>query len=108
MNIKIQSIHFDADQKLTDFINEKLSKIENGFGEIVDCEVFLKLDKNTTTENKVVEIKLLIPGNGLFAKRQCKTFEEATDQSIDALRKQIKKYKEKLRATTGIRAEKTI
>lgn len=98
MKAKIQSIHFDADQKLLDFIEGKLDKLGNGSLDIIDAEVFLRLDKNSNTENKVVEIKLVIPGNDLFAKKQCKSFEEATDLAVDALRSQIKKQKEKFKA----------
>ena len=97
MNIKIHSIKFDADQKLIQFIESKISKLEQLFDNIIEIEVFLRLSKNQNTENKLVEMKISIPGNELFAKKQCKTFEEATDQSVEALRRQIKKHKEKVR-----------
>lgn len=95
MRVKIQSIHFDADQKLINFIENKVGKLNTYSNKIIDAEVFLRLDKSSSQENKIVEIKLLVPGNDLFAKRQCKTFEEATDQSVEALRRQLKKQKEK-------------
>lgn len=97
MDVKIHSIKFDADQKLIQFIESKTQKLEQVFDNIVEVEVFLRLSKNQNTANKLVEIKISIPGNELFAKKQCKTFEEATDLAVDALRKQIKKYKEKVR-----------
>lgn len=95
MRVKIQSIHFDADQKLINFIENKVGKLNTYSNKIIDAEVFLRLDKSSSQENKIAEIKLLVPGNDLFAKRQCKTFEEATDQSVEALRRQLKKQKEK-------------
>ncbi|MBP9151084.1 MAG: ribosome-associated translation inhibitor RaiA [Flavobacteriales bacterium] len=95
MKVKIQSIHFDADEKLLNFVEEKVGKLNTFSNAIIDGEVFLRLDKSSSAENKIAEIKLLIPGNDLFAKRQCKTFEEATDQAIEALRRQLKKQKEK-------------
>ena len=97
MDVKIHSIKFDADQKLIQFIESKISKLEQLFDNIIEIEVFLRLSKNQNTENKLVEMKISIPGNELFAKKQCKTFEEATDQSVEALRRQIKKHKEKVR-----------
>jgi len=97
MNVKIQSIHFDADKKLLDFTQERVSKLSHFYDGIIGGEVFLKLDNSSTTDNKVAEIKLLIRGNDLFAKRQCKTFEEAVDTSIDALVQQVKKHKEKVK-----------
>lgn len=96
MEIKVQSIHFDADKKLVDFINEKVSKLGNMHEHITNSNVFLRLDKNETGDNKIAEIKVKVPGKELFAKRQCKTFEEAVDLSVEALRTQIQKYKGKL------------
>lgn len=98
MKIKIHSIHFDADQKLETFINNKVNKLDQFYDRIIEGEVFLRLDKSETNENKIAEIKLHIPGNELFVKKQCKSFEEATDTAVDALRRQVKKHKEKLRS----------
>jgi len=95
MKVKIQSLHFDADQKLLDFIDEKVNKLVTFNSNIIDAEVTLRLENSSTSDNKVAEIKLLVPGPDLFAKRQCKTFEEATDQAVEALRRQLKKSKEK-------------
>lgn len=97
MNINIHSVHFKADKKLEDFVNEKVSKLENYFEGVISTEVTLRLDKNTETGNKVTEIRIKLPGNDLFAKKQAISFEEATDTAVDALRKQITKHKEKLR-----------
>ena len=95
MTIKIQSVHFDADQKLLDFIEEKVQKLSLFDGTIIGSEVILRLDKNQNTENKVAEIRLLIAGYDLFAKKQCKSFEEATDQAIEALKRQLSRQKGK-------------
>lgn len=95
MDIQVHSIHFTADQKLINHINDKISKLSLFFDQIIASEVFLRLDKNAEKENKITEIKLLIPGKELFAKKQCKSFEEAADQVVEALRKQIIKHKEK-------------
>ncbi len=91
----IHSIHFNADSKLEEFIHQRIAKLSNLSEKIMESEVFLKLDNNTV-ENKVVEIKLGIPGNDLFAKKSGKTFEEACDSTIEALRRQLKKRKEKV------------
>lgn len=95
MRVKIQSIHFDADVKLLNFIENKVGKLNTYSNAIIDSEVFLRLDKSSSHENKIAEIKLMVPGNDLFAKRQCKTFEEATDLAVEALRRQLKKQKAK-------------
>jgi putative sigma-54 modulation protein len=98
MELKVQSIHFDADIKLVNFIEERVDKLTQFFDQIVTGEVYLRLDKDKSNENKVVEIKLILPGREVFSKRQCKTFEEATDLCVEALRRQIRRYKGKLQA----------
>ncbi len=94
MEIKVQSIHFDADQKLVTFVEERLNKLTQYYDKIIGGDVFLKLEPSDR-ENKVAEIKLAIPGKDLFAKKQCKSFEEATDEAVEALRRQINKHKSK-------------
>lgn len=98
MNVKLQSVHFDADKKLVSFVNDKISKLNQFHDKITSSEVILRLDNSDGGDNKIAEIKLNIPGKELFAKRQCKTFEEAVDTSVDALRNQIAKYKGKTTA----------
>ena len=97
MDIKMHSIRFDADQKLLSFIDTKIKKLPTVYDDIMGAEVFLRLNNDEDRENKLVEIKLDIKGSTVFAKKQCKTFEEATDLSIDALRKQLLKRKTKIR-----------
>jgi len=97
MEINIHSIHFDADEKLLDFINERLTKLKQFDDSILNAEVFLRLDKSSVKENKLAEIKLKVPGADLFAKKQCKSFEEAVDEVVEAIRRQVKKHKEKLK-----------
>ncbi len=105
MNTKIQSIHFDADKKLLDLINKKVEKLSHFFDAIIGTEVFLKIDKASTAENKVVEIKLNVPGNDLFVKRQCQSFEEAAEECTGALRQQLKKRKEKTKRSLSRKRE---
>jgi len=96
MQITVQSIHFDADVKLIEFVEEKTKKLGVFHPSIHKAEILLRLDKNSDQENKIAEIILKVPGTELFAKKQCRTFEEAIDLSIDALKRQIEKNKEKL------------
>jgi putative sigma-54 modulation protein len=97
MNIKINAVHFKSDKKLEDFIKEKLQKMPTLFDGVIASEVILKLENMETRDNKIVEIRLVIPGYDLFAKKHSKTFEESTDQAIEALRKQLVKHKEKIK-----------
>lgn len=95
MKLQVHSIHFDADQKLVDFIQRKIDKLETFYDRLVDGEVFLRLN-NEGNENKTVEIKLNVPGSQLFAMEKARSFEEATDQAAAALRMQLKKFKTKI------------
>lgn len=97
MNIQIHSVRFTADKKLIDFVNQKLGKLTQFSEGIVNAEVYLRLDNDQERENKITEVKLEYPGGPLFAKKQSKSFEEATDEAIDALKIQITKQKEKMR-----------
>jgi len=97
VNVKVSPVNFNADKKLIEFVQERINKLGHFYDKIITSEVILKLENTSEAENKIAEIKLLIPGNDIFAKKQCKSFEEATDNAIEALRKQLKKHKEKLR-----------
>lgn len=98
MNIVINSIRFDATDSLKGFIDKKISKLEKYFEGITKTEVFLKVIKPEVSVNKHVEIRLHVPNTELFAEKTCDTFEEAIDLSVEALKKQIIKYKEKVKS----------
>ncbi len=98
MTINIQSVHFDADKKLLGFVNEKVAKLNTFYDGIINSEVILRLDKSSDAGNKIAEVKIHGRGNEFFAKKQCQSFEEATDLVCEALRTQLKKHKDK---TTG-------
>ncbi len=97
MNINISSLHFKADSKLEDFIREKIGKLQNFLDGVMESDVTLKLEQASNNESKIVEIKVMVPGNDIFAKKQAKSFEEAVDNAVDALRKQLIKRKEKFK-----------
>ena len=98
MNIQLNTVHFAADQKLTDFVNKKVAKLDTYFEGIIGAEVILKVVKPETVNNKIAEIKLSIPGSDyLFSEKQADSFEEAVDLAIDAIRRQLTKFKEKVK-----------
>jgi ribosomal subunit interface protein len=98
MNIQVKTVHFTADQKLVDFVNKKVPKLDTYFDGIISAEVIMKVVKPETANNKIAEIKLSIPGaDYLFAEKQADSFEEAIDLAIEAIRRQLAKFKEKLK-----------
>ncbi len=95
MKVNIQAINFNVDRKLVDFINERVGKISKFYDKIISIDVFLKLENTNEKENKIVEMKILIPGDDIVVKKTCKTFEEGVDLGADALERQVVKFKEK-------------
>ena len=93
MEIKIQSIHFDATEKLEAFIEKKVAKLED----IQKVEVQCKVVKPATAQNKEVSLSVAVPGNTLFVEKTSDTFEESVDLCVDSMRAQLQKFKEKLR-----------
>ena len=91
MDIQIHSIHFDADRDLLSFIKSKLNKLITFNDSIISADVFLRIEKNNEMENKLVDIKIHVPGKELFAKRHATSFEAAVDEVTEALRRQVVK-----------------
>ena len=97
MEIKIQSIHFDATEKLQAFIEKKVAKLEKTFEEIGKADVQLKVVKPATAQNKETSLSVSVPGTTLFVEKTCDTFEEGIDLCVDAMKVQLTKFKEKSR-----------
>ena len=93
MQVQIHSIHFDADERLVAFVEGKVSKLNTFHDQIINCEVFLRIEKNDIRENKVAEVKIHVPGADFFAKRRSSSFEASVDDAVDAIRRQILKQK---------------
>ena len=97
MNVNIQSIKFNADQKLVAFIEEKVAKLDKFYDGILTAEVALSLENVSNDKNKVAKVRLEVPGAELFSEHKCKTFEEAVDLNVEVLKKQLGKHKDKQR-----------
>lgn len=94
MKVRVESVHFTPDDELIEFIEKKLSKLEQFYDQILDVSVFLKLENSGQVRDKIFEARLQVPGDTLFVKDVDKTFESATDTAIDTLKRQIIKHKE--------------
>ncbi|MBV4359786.1 HPF/RaiA family ribosome-associated protein [Pinibacter aurantiacus] len=96
MDVKIQTVHFDADSKLIDFVNSKIQKLPTFHDRIIKIDVFLKLDNVIhTIKDKVAEIRVHVPKHNFFVKASSKSFEESFDCALDSLVNQMKRKKEK-------------
>ena len=97
MEIKIQSIHFDATEKLEAFVEKKVAKLSKSYEDIQKVEVQLKVVKPATALNKQVGVTVAVPGSTLYAEKTCDTFEEGVDQCVESMKVQLVKFKEKQR-----------
>lgn len=98
MKVNAQSVNFNADVKLINFLQNRLDKLETFYDKVISSDVYLKVENTSSKENKIVEIKLNVPKNNLMVKKQCKSFEEAVDSACSSLERKLIKRKEKLRA----------
>jgi len=97
MKVLIQSVNFNMDKDLKVFIENKLETLEKFYDKIVGADVYLKVQKTSDKENKSIEIRLKVPGDDIVVKKTAKTFEEGVLQNVDALKRSLKKLKEKQR-----------
>ena len=95
MKLQMHSIHFEADTQLTDFIQQKVDKLETFYDRIVEGEVFIKHNNSDGINTKTVELKLFVPGATLYSEENAASFEAAADAAVEAMRRQLKRYKEK-------------
>jgi len=96
MKLEMYYVDNDRSETLSNFIQTKVNKLETFYDGIVNGEVYIRTDNGNPKKDKVIEIRLNVPGTSLFAKESAETFEAATDETVEALRRQIKKFKEKL------------
>lgn len=97
MQVNAQSVNFNADRKLIDFLQIRMDKLETFYDKIINADVYLKVENTSGKQNKIVEIKLNVPGDKFMMKKQCKSFEEAVDSACSSLERKLIKRKEKMR-----------
>jgi putative sigma-54 modulation protein len=98
MKVRFHSVNFTADIKLLDFIQRKMDKLDLYYGNVIKADAYLKVESSADKENKYVELKVSVPGKELIVKKHSKSFEEATDVGVEALRRSLMRYKDKLKA----------
>ena len=96
MRTEIQSIHFKADQRLIDYTKQKVEKLNKFYDGIISCQIYLKLENNRVKNNKTVDIRLNVLNQSLMKTQTSQSFEAAVDLAVDALKVQLKRYKEKI------------
>ncbi len=97
MKVNVNAVNFTVDGKLVDFVQERIGKLEKYYDKVVSSDVYLKVEKTSDKENKIAEVKIQVPGDEFIVKKQCKTFEEAIEQSAESLERLLLKRKEKIK-----------
>ena len=93
MKIDIQTLSFQANDKLLDFAEDKLNKLGQYSEQVMEAQMTLRIDRSGTRHNKFCQIRLVIPGYDLFASKQCQSFEEAILKACEALKQQMARWK---------------
>ena len=96
MTINLQTVNFNAKDGLEEYVEKKLSKLDQYYDKIIAAQVYLKVENISEKENKTVDIKLEVPGDDIVVKKTGQSFEECIDLSVDTLKKLIIKKKEKV------------
>ena len=94
MDIIIQSLGFTASENLETFIRERVGKLEN-YGKIIRANVKLSQGSKRDSKDNSCEIRLEVPGNDLFLKKNDLSFETAIIDAVDALQQVMIKEKGK-------------
>ncbi len=98
MRVYTEAVQFKADQKLIEFIERKLQKMEQYFDRIIDAQVVLKLENSGQVRDKIVEVRLNVPGDLLIVKQTNRTFEASVNSAIDVLKRLLLRYKDKVKS----------
>ena len=98
MKVNVHAVNFTVDRKLVDFVQVRMDKLEKYYDKVVSSDVFMKVEKTSDKENKIVEVKINVPGDDFLVKKQGKTFEDAIDLSPESLERLLVKRKEKIRS----------
>ncbi|QBA63551.1 ribosome hibernation-promoting factor, HPF/YfiA family [Muriicola soli] len=103
MKVNTQSVNFNADVKLLEFIQKRLDKLELFYDRIINSDVYLKVENTSGKENKIVELKVHVPKDTFIVKKQCKTFEEAVDSACSSMERKLRKKKQKPRVSSALK-----
>jgi putative sigma-54 modulation protein len=97
MKVNVNAVNFAADRKLVDFTQLRMDKLDKYYDKIVSSDVFFKVENTSDKENKIVEVKVHVPGDEFLVKKKCKTFEGALELAAESLERQLLKRKDKVR-----------
>ncbi|WP_310377866.1 ribosome hibernation-promoting factor, HPF/YfiA family [Flavobacterium sp.] len=97
MKVNVHAVNFAVDKKLVEFVQVRMAKLEKYYDKVISSDIFLKVEKTSDKENKIVELKIIVPGDDFLVKKQCKTFEEAVELSAESIERLLIKRKEKIK-----------
>lgn len=96
MKINLQTVGFTPNEHLVAYVNEKLNKLDTYYDQIIAADVYMKIDNNNSKDNKVLDVRLEVPGDDIVVSKKGQAYEECVDLAADTLKKLIIKRKEKM------------
>jgi len=103
MKVNTQSVNFNAEVDLIDFVQKRMDKLELFYDRVISADIYLKVVNTSDKENKMSEIKLHVPGDVFIVKKKCKSFEEAIDSACDSLERKLDKKKRRPKALSSLK-----
>lgn len=99
MDTNYNYVHVKASERLEEYTNEKLDKLKERYEFLVSADVYFKTEKSASNDQgRVCEIQLSLPGPQIFASSNEENFDMAVSKTINDLKKQLQKKKEKMQA----------
>jgi putative sigma-54 modulation protein len=94
MTVNFQYVNTDVSPTLSSFTEDKLQKLSEKFEFLISAQVYIKHDDNDHEAGKICNIELSLPGPRIFATSNEKSYEQAVNETISDLKRQLKKRKE--------------
>jgi len=98
MQTRITARHFTLRDDLKEYIESRMDRLQRYYDGITDARVVLTVDRGTPLERHA-EVVLSVFRQQLLAQDSAETHELAVDACVEGLRRQLLKYKSKLRRT---------
>ncbi len=94
-NVKVTLRHSHSHTNIEEYARNAALVLTRVFPALISCHVILDHQKNDFEKNKLAEITAHVPQNIFVAKEAGASYEQAIDNCVEALSRQLLRYKEK-------------
>lgn len=92
MRIQTEVHDFEADVRLLQAVEQKISKLDNFFHRISEVKVILKSENLGFTRERVAEVKIHISNGIIFSKKRGSSFGGALSKAIIVITPELFQY----------------